>query len=352
MGTSYLGMKSRPRVMLLDDSMNSPLTGTGELREEAATARTRIRLAFLISGHVLLAFLVGIGENHFIPWQGAFWDWLEAFIALSAYGIALGQIGLVAAWLTLAGQVWFLRIPRGLALFAWYSLSIMTGSRLFDGDWGGQMYEESLAFMIWILSLCCLPFFVVAMWTGKRFYPRNQVSIAAPFKIQFGILTLLLLTLEIGALLALYRVAIPWNRRWWIEILDGLKAYWEYRDLTIIAGVATIVPTLLVGLALSRRRMWLSLLTAYLLAWSLGTNLFFVEAADLLSGDTEIRNREWWNLLILKALPSAGFHFSAAGVILGTLWIVRRIGYDFLPRPGRPGRGLPNACSSSAKSSA
>lgn len=338
--------------MLLDDTMNSPRIGNGELSDGGSTARTKMRLALLLGGHAILAFLVGVGENRFIPWEGTFWDWLEALIALSAYGIALGQIGLVAVWLTLAGQVWFLRIPRGLALFAWYSLSIMTGSRFFDGDWGGQMYEESLALMIWILSLCCLPFFIIALWTGKRFYPRNQVSIATPFKIQFGILTLLLLTLEIGALLALYRVAIPWNRRWWIEILDGLKAYWEFRDLTIIAGVATIVPTLLVGLATSRRRMWLGLLTAYLLAWSLGPNLVFVEATDLFSGDTAVRNREWWNLFVLMTLPSAGFHFSTAGVILGTLWIVRRIGYDFLPRPGRPGRGLPNAFSSSAKSSA
>lgn len=304
------------------------------------------RIAALVASHLCLTFVAAALSS--LLWASPEPKSIPHFILQAAgtclFGFQTGQIVLVAAWVAFSGQRLFPRVARSLALGAWLLLLNALGETLIEGEAATRLIEEHLAHLL--LQLC----FPVAILFGfgvashRRFLRSDSRPESKVW--QFNTRTLLLITAELAALLALGRLVLPRNFRF-DEIWPALIGNQIYEILPAAVG-ATILP--IVFFALGRRRTRSGYLTmgSYLLISTLALSLAHASyVGSVLARDPE----SWPSLLGTTMIGYLWTHLSAAATILFTLWLVRRIGYDFRRRDEAPAR-LESGSSSNAKSSA
>jgi hypothetical protein len=303
-------------------------------------------LVLLICAHVvatlLAAFVLAYTETLFEP------GLLPETAALTASGVLLAQIGLLACWAAFANQPWQQRIVRFLLLCTSFLLAGFLGNYLYEGSSSRMLVEELSAIFLLNLIPPIADFSAWRLITGRRFI-RNHFPPGEPPRFQFSIRTLLFLMAELAAILAVSRVVLGLHRGSWDEFLTAGLAFLRERDPRFFAAVI-MLPIVHAGLARRGRIWWRAFLAVYLGGWSLFT------CYSLTAEHFRFRNptaSQWWQELAQQLIPATSPYLAAAGTIFLTFWLIHRIGYDFRrldeePRGGNPPKSRSSAASSSA----
>ncbi len=310
----------------------------------------RQKVAAVVAVHLGLTLSVSalwrlLGRNPFEV-DSEFLNFFFPILVGVFFGFQVGQTVLLACWVGLASQPWFLRLPRFLGLIIWVQLWEVLGEYLCDGAVAGRLVEEFSASKFLILLTPAIVLICLGFVYRGRFIPT--ASQAPPNAWQFGTRRLLLLTAEISVLLAVAKITLPGG----FDIEDFWRALTNQRMeelLPVLAGI-TILPVVLFALSSYRTLLTHLALGFYLLI--AGATLSWLELA---SSDS-LSSTNWPSPM--EAVVRFQFviaHFSAAATILLTFWVLRRIGYDFrrrdeLPRTGD--RSSSNANSSAASAAA
>lgn len=303
----------------------------------------RQRVAVLVISHLGLAFLASVANSSLGPRGLIDWpQYLRPPLDCS-FGLQIGQIVLLASWAAFANQHWLLRIPRFLALTAWVLFLGFLGEYVVEGESARLLVEEHTAYML--LQL----FFPVVILFGSRAARAGQFLHAELEKDkhawQFNTRTLLLVTAELAALLAMARVVLPWR----LSVAEFWTGLTENRTEEMIPALVTltILPVVFCGLA--RQRTWKGYLAIGLYLALAALAAAFLQEAYLVHRFGPPPPSNWWPELNLAFWDYLCVHFSAAATILFTFYLLRRIGYDFRRRDEGP-RG--RSSSSNARSSA
>lgn len=305
-------------------------------------------VAVVVIAHLCLALLASMAYLS-IP-SDPFADWplyLRQLVECS-FGLEIGQITLLASWVAFANQHWFLRIARFLTLAAWVLLLKVLGQCVVQNESAKLLVEEHSAYMLLQLLFPVVILLCFHATCARQFLHRDSEPKKNAW--QFHTRTLLLVTAELGALLAMARVVLP--RR--ISLAEFWMGLTENRTEEMIPHLMTLTILPVVFFGLARQRSWKGYLALgfYLVLAALG--IAFLQETYLvhLLGSSPILN--WWAELHLAFWDRLCVHLSAAATILFTFYLLRRIGYDFRRRdePPRGRSSSSNACNSAASASA
>ena len=312
----------------------------------------RQQVAVLVAFHLCLTFLAAYFSQRWefvpeeVPWAIAPW------IVAGLYGFQIGQILLLASWGAFAGQPWFIRLPRFLALTAWMLLLSSLGEGLFLGWFSTSMTEEQCALTLIQMVLPVLVLFGYGVCIQRRFLSDDPQQGKSTW--QFSTRQLMLVTAELAVLLALGKIVL--DRRFnsaefWTAL--NLRFYLVPELVPLLVSVTTLA-VVFVGLAKWRHcprfvTLGIYLLScSFLVAWG---QLFYISNIYGIYPSALY----WWPELGRTFCEYLLTHLSAAATILFTFNLVRRIGYDFRRRDEEPlpsGRSASNARNSAASASA
>jgi hypothetical protein len=313
----------------------------------------RQQVAALVATHLCGTFLAAYSSQRleYIPVPDGVPSAIAPWIVAGLYGFQIGQILLLVSWGAFAGQPWFLRLPRFLALTAWMLLLSSLGDGLLLGWFSTSVMEEQSALTLIQMVSPVVVLFSFGFFSRRRFTSGNSEKGKKIW--QFSIRRLMLITTELALLFALGKIVLDKRfvgGEFWIAL--NLRFYLT-QELIPLAVSVTTLPIVFVGL--SSRRHWLLrlALVLYLLLCSLLTA--WMQLAALLNNYNPHSFVDWWPELGRMFCDYLVTHLSAAATILITFWILRRIGYDFRRREEEPlpsGRSSSNARNSAASASA
>jgi hypothetical protein len=315
-----------------------------DLKNRPAQYRRRW-VAVLVITHLGLAFSASVANSSLGPRGLIDWPQYLRHPLDCSFGLQIGQIALLASWVAFANQHWLLRIPRFLALTAWVLFLGFLGEYVVEGESARSLVEEHSAYMLLQLFLPVAILFGIRAGCARQFLHGDLEKDKHAW--QFNTRTLLLVTAELAALLALGRVVLP--RR--LSIAEFWTGLTENRTEEMIPALVTLTILPVVFFGLARQHSWKSYLTIGLYLALAALAVAFLQEAYLvhLLGPPPPSN--WWPELNLAFWDYLCVHLSAAATILFTFYLLRRIGYDFRRRDEEPrGRSSSSKANSSAAS--
>ena len=311
----------------------------------------RAALVALVAAHLVLAALQSLPVPQWLErqWPGQPYGIADG-LGMASEGILIGQMAVLATYIALGSGRWWIRFVRGALLLLWFVLALLAGTHLFDHGRDSLGFEEFTAQYTWTVAVLGIPLGIYRL-VARRSVAKTELISAQNRPHQYRLAQLLLIVTEAAVLMGIIRLVVTWNAGWIGEFLLGLCEIPQFvrYDMAIL-GILAAVPAVLMTLHIRRARMSLSATFLWQLPLVTGLVVFHISrplwsrvvfAEDVTFGVCA----QFWAVMLCHCL-------GISLVIWSSLFIIRAIGYDFLPLPRRGGSGEGGRQSSEATSAA
>lgn len=278
--------------------------------DESTSQRPKVvrRLRWLAAAHMLFAAVPT--AICFVPAQIRFLPLLWALLS-----VQLGQMMLLGFWAAMgAGRtVWRISLASLACVYLaiWPTLGFaLSRVAMQQAAWKESIGEfRNFVVLNWtIVLLVAAAFLGVRRWFNELRLAPDADDGSSPGRVQYSILSILVVTAVVSILLGLMRIALP-----------STGSDWRIVASTVLAFVALLIDALCAEwavLAAGRARWRISFV--FFIATLLGL-------AQSLSG--ELSNISWWLVpgwILAWVLPIT--------VAVASLWVVRTCGYRLVPK--------------------
>jgi hypothetical protein len=250
--------------------------------------------------------------------------WLPAVV----FGLCIGQLNLIATWASLAPGNIVLRISWSflLTMSMWYSLVL--GNQDTWGMTSSSEMSRSDAVLLMIILLSSVAILQIPLWIAKKVFrwrlTRQPDDTAASLQEdrQFHLQHLLIAAFLLAVALSPLRQVLPPGQIDSLE-LDGKMCV--LLAVTVLCNLVVTIPCIWWAFA-SRRK---SMLFAF--AWPVYCAVLTAVEVGILYATVGSLRPEWQETVVIFYVAN----LSQCAVVLGTLWILRTIGFRMVRLPCR-----------------